>query len=296
MVEAAARSHHRPARVREDGDLPRDPGSGTLNVQPRIARRPGVPARRRQGRARTGGGAIPRSSTCEFLERFTTGFERVPRARRGHAVGGARAPVAASTRTHDPRRRAPLPRRVAGRSSAGASGVTQQEHGVDTVREIVEPARCCAATSGARARAHRRCAGTATCRATGRAASTIARPRRSSTRLDAVCGDRVAARARAGHGAHHRGHARRRREGLRRAWAAISPWPRPDTTFTIAALRTCDLTVQVSTKLNRSHLVHGTAALILPCLGAHRDATSSEGRLQGVSVEDAMAWCISPRA
>ena len=31
--------------------------------------------------------------------------------------------------------------------------------------------------------------------------------------------------------------------------------------------RNCDLTVQVSTKLNRSHLVHGRDALILPCLG-----------------------------
>jgi len=31
----------------------------------------------------------------------------------------------------------------------------------------------------------------------------------------------------------------------------------PDTEATFAGLRNCELTVQVSTKLNRSHLVHG---------------------------------------
>src|SRR5262245_6375858 len=40
----------------------------------------------------------------------------------------------------------------------------------------------------------------------------------------------------------------------------------PDLPYTAEALRTCDLTVQVSTKLNRSHVVHGKRALILPCL------------------------------
>jgi molybdopterin-dependent oxidoreductase alpha subunit len=41
----------------------------------------------------------------------------------------------------------------------------------------------------------------------------------------------------------------------------------PDTEFTALALKKCRLTVQVSTKLNRSHLEHGKMALILPCLG-----------------------------
>src|SRR5690349_19520730 len=41
----------------------------------------------------------------------------------------------------------------------------------------------------------------------------------------------------------------------------------PDTEFTAAALRRCRLTAHVSTKLNRSHLVTGDRALILPCLG-----------------------------
>jgi len=41
----------------------------------------------------------------------------------------------------------------------------------------------------------------------------------------------------------------------------------PDTEYTADALRQCKLTVHVSTKLNRSHLITGNTALILPCLG-----------------------------
>src|SRR3954452_8525387 len=41
----------------------------------------------------------------------------------------------------------------------------------------------------------------------------------------------------------------------------------PDTDFTATALRRCRLTAHVSTKLNRSHLITGDRALILPCLG-----------------------------
>ncbi|MCA1827946.1 MAG: FdhF/YdeP family oxidoreductase [Myxococcales bacterium] len=41
----------------------------------------------------------------------------------------------------------------------------------------------------------------------------------------------------------------------------------PDTDYTAAALRRAVLTAHVSTKLNRSHLVTGETALILPCLG-----------------------------
>ncbi len=41
----------------------------------------------------------------------------------------------------------------------------------------------------------------------------------------------------------------------------------PDSDFTAAALRKCRLTCHIATKLNRSHLIHGQRALILPCLG-----------------------------
>ncbi|WP_423212767.1 FdhF/YdeP family oxidoreductase [Mycobacterium talmoniae] len=62
----------------------------------------------------------------------------------------------------------------------------------------------------------------------------------------------------------------------------------PDTAVTEAALRTCALTVQVSTKLNRSHLVHGRTALILPSLG-RTDRDIQNGVKQQVSVEDSMS-------
>ncbi|MBF6211995.1 FdhF/YdeP family oxidoreductase [Nocardia puris] len=62
----------------------------------------------------------------------------------------------------------------------------------------------------------------------------------------------------------------------------------PDTEVTEAALRGCSLTVQVSTKLNRSHLVHGRTALILPTLG-RTDKDLRGGVKQQVSVEDSMS-------
>ena len=62
----------------------------------------------------------------------------------------------------------------------------------------------------------------------------------------------------------------------------------PDPAYTFQALQNCELTVQVSTKLNRSHLVHGKQALILPCL-ARTDEDHQVSGLQGVTVEDAMS-------
>ena len=62
----------------------------------------------------------------------------------------------------------------------------------------------------------------------------------------------------------------------------------PDTERTAQALRNCDLTVQISTKLNRSHLVHGKQALILPCLGRTDIDQQGEGP-QAVTVEDSFS-------
>ena len=61
----------------------------------------------------------------------------------------------------------------------------------------------------------------------------------------------------------------------------------PDTEFTADALRNCSLTVQVSTKLNRSHLIHGKQALILPCLG-RSEVDEQETGEQFISVENSM--------
>ncbi len=61
----------------------------------------------------------------------------------------------------------------------------------------------------------------------------------------------------------------------------------PDTDFTSAALRRCRLTAHVSTKLNRSHLITGERALILPCLGRTEVDTQVAGP-QFVTTENSM--------
>ena len=62
----------------------------------------------------------------------------------------------------------------------------------------------------------------------------------------------------------------------------------PDTHLTEDAMRNAALTVQVSTKLNRSHAITGEEALILPTLGrSERDRTG--GHDQRVTVEDSMS-------
>ncbi|ANZ35463.1 hypothetical protein BBK82_04580 [Lentzea guizhouensis] len=62
----------------------------------------------------------------------------------------------------------------------------------------------------------------------------------------------------------------------------------PDTPVTEKALEQCSLTVHVSTKLNRSHVVHGKTALILPALGRTESDVQHSGE-QFVTVEDSMS-------
>jgi molybdopterin-dependent oxidoreductase alpha subunit len=61
----------------------------------------------------------------------------------------------------------------------------------------------------------------------------------------------------------------------------------PDTNYTSEALQRQRLTAVVSTKLNRSHLITGERALILPCLGRTERDVQACGE-QFVSVEDTM--------
>jgi molybdopterin-dependent oxidoreductase alpha subunit len=61
----------------------------------------------------------------------------------------------------------------------------------------------------------------------------------------------------------------------------------PDTVYTSEAIRKCKLTVQVSTKLNRSHLITGEEALILPVLG-RSDKDVVNGEQQFVTTENSM--------
>ncbi len=68
----------------------------------------------------------------------------------------------------------------------------------------------------------------------------------------------------------------------------------PDTLVTEDAMRRCRLTVHVSTKLNRSHVVTGARALILPAL-ARTDRDLSGGKEQFVTVENSMGMVHSSR-
>ena len=68
----------------------------------------------------------------------------------------------------------------------------------------------------------------------------------------------------------------------------------PDSSRTEEALAKCELTVQVTTKLNKTHLAHGKKALILPCLGRSELDVQASGE-QSVTVEDSMGVVHSSR-
>lgn len=61
----------------------------------------------------------------------------------------------------------------------------------------------------------------------------------------------------------------------------------PDTMYTAQALNNCDLTVSISTKLNRTHMVTGQTSLILPTLG-RSEKDISKGKKRFVTVENSM--------
>jgi anaerobic selenocysteine-containing dehydrogenase len=64
----------------------------------------------------------------------------------------------------------------------------------------------------------------------------------------------------------------------------------PDTVYSAHAMQRCKLTAHVSTKLNRSHLITGERALILPCLGRSEEdiqATASS------SSRSKIRWALS---
>jgi molybdopterin-dependent oxidoreductase alpha subunit len=61
----------------------------------------------------------------------------------------------------------------------------------------------------------------------------------------------------------------------------------PDTVYSAHAMQRCKLTAHVSTKLNRSHLITGDRALILPCLGRSEEDVQPTGK-QWLTVEDSM--------
>lgn len=164
-------------------------------------------------------------------------------------------------------------------------GITQHEHGVDTVREIANLLllRGNIGRPGAGpspVRGHSNVQGNRTCGIDHRPPAWI-------DKLDEVCG--IESPREGGldtvksiEGMH---------DGRVKVFVGMGGnfvLAAPDTAYTAAGLRKTELTVQVSTKLNRSHLVLGRGALILPCLG-RTEKDEQIGGLQGVTVEDAMS-------
>jgi molybdopterin-dependent oxidoreductase alpha subunit len=165
-------------------------------------------------------------------------------------------------------------------------GLTQHEHGVDTVREIVNLLllRGNIGRVGAGPcpiRGHSNVQGNRTC-------GIDHRPNKAFLdRLGAVCGFEPPRE----HGLGSIATIEGMRKGEVKVFVALGgnfALAAPDLPYTFGALRKCELTVQVSTKLNRSHIVHGERALILPCLGRTDKDHQASGD-QGVTVEDAMA-------
>jgi len=68
----------------------------------------------------------------------------------------------------------------------------------------------------------------------------------------------------------------------------------PDTGPMEAAWRQLRLTVNIATKLNRSHLIHGQVAYILPCLG-RIEIDRQNGLAQSVSTEDSSGFMHGTR-
>ena len=256
--------------------------TGTMDIQPRIggdlALLRGV-AKAVLERAETDVGAIDE----QFLQRHTAGFDdyRSLVAETGwdelvHQSGVDEARI---------RDLAERYLRADRTIVAWCLGITQQEHGVDTVREIVNLLlRGNIGREGAGpspVRGHSNVQGNRTCGVDHRP------PTQLLDRLDAVCGIRSPRKQ----GLDTVGTIGAMLAGEVKVFVSMGgnfSLAAPDTQRTFAALRSCALTVQVSTKLNRSHLVHGGEALILPCLSRSEKDVRRSGE-QGVSVEDSMS-------
>ncbi|MFE3543864.1 FdhF/YdeP family oxidoreductase [Nocardia sp. NPDC059177] len=226
----------------------------------------------------------PKALDRQFIERYTVGFDRY------------RAVVEAtpwklieeqSALTEAEARQAARVYCDADRSIISwCLGVTQHEHGVDTIREIVNLLllRGNLGREGAGpspVRGHSNVQGNRTCGIDNKP------PARFLDRLDEVCG--ITSPRHDGYDVV--GTIEAMRAGKLKVFLAMGgnfALAAPDTAYTFDALRSCELTVQVSTKLNRSHLVHGKRALILPCLG-RTEKDIQRGGLQQTSVEDSMA-------
>lgn len=257
--------------------------TSTLNLQPRI----GGDMALLRGMAKAvleQSTTDPKALDQEFIDRHTTGFEEYRTLCEGTPweeietqSGLSRTDILEAARVY----------READRSIVSwCLGLTQHEHGVDTVREIVNLLllRGNLGREGAGpspVRGHSNVQGNRTCGIDHRPSDTFL------DRLGEVCGIEPPRE----HGLDTVRTIRAMHSGDVKVFVGMGgnfALAAPDTPYTYEALRACALTVQVSTKLNRSHIVHGGRALILPCLGRTEKDHQRKG-IQSTSVEDSMS-------
>ena len=257
--------------------------TSSLNLQPRI----GGDMALLRGMAKAvleRSASDPRALDREFIDRHTTGFEEyralceaTPWEEIERQSGLGRDDILEAARVYGEADRSIV---------SWCLGVTQHEHGVDTVREIVNLLllRGNLGREGAGpspVRGHSNVQGNRTCGIDHRPGDAFL------DRLAAACGITPPRE----HGLDTVGTIEAMRRGEVKVLVAMGgnfAMAAPDTPVTFEALRSCDLTVQVSTKLNRSHLVHGRRALILPCLGRTEKDHQRKG-VQSTPVEDSMS-------
>ncbi|MBT2234919.1 FdhF/YdeP family oxidoreductase [Nonomuraea sp. NEAU-A123] len=255
----------------------------TLNVQPRIggdlALLRGV-AKAVCELAETDPGAI----ASEFVDRYTTGFEDYRDACAAASWAELERQSGVSQATM--RQIADVYVQAKRTIICWCLGITQQEHGVDSVREIVNLLllRGNIAREGcgpSPVRGHSNVQGNRTFGIDHRPSEALL------DRLARVCGIDPPRQ----HGLDTVGTIEAMRRGEVKVFVGMGgnfALCTPDTATTSEAIRRCELTVQISTKLNRSHVVHGRQALILPCL-ARSEKDHQRGGVQAVTVEDSMA-------
>ncbi|MFJ3664540.1 FdhF/YdeP family oxidoreductase [Streptomyces sp. NPDC090119] len=282
LVEAAATRTIIPHDF-VDMALNRATPTSSLNLQPRI----GGDMALLRGMAKAifaESETNPKALDQEFIDRHTSGFaeyravvEATPWEELELQSGLGRAEIEAAARIY----------RDADRSIfSWCLGVTQHEHGVDTVREIVNVLllRGNLGREGAGpspVRGHSNVQGNRTCGIDHRPSKEFL------DRLADVCKIDPPRE----HGLDTVNTIEAMHTGDVKVFVGMGgnfALAAPDSVYTFDALRKCELTVQVSTKLNRSHLVHGKQALILPCLGRTEKDAQLTGE-QGTSVEDSMS-------
>lgn len=257
--------------------------TSTLNLQPRIggdmALIRGI-AKAVLEQAETD----PRALDAEFIARYTAGFENYRAV--CDATSWDEIEYKSGVRQADIRKAAKIYSDADRSIISWCLGITQHEHGVDTVREIVNLLllRGNLGREGAGpspVRGHSNVQGNRTCGIDHRPTAAFL------DRLAEVCG--IEPPREHGMDTVHTIEAMHRDGvkvfvGMGGNFAGAAP----DTAYTFAGLQKCDLTVQVSTKLNRSHVIHGRRALILPCLGRTEKDHQKAG-VQSTSVEDSMS-------